>query len=236
MFNRIVEMYQKTQLGINEICRSCNQDSKQKGLGRISKPLSVYHIGDNYIQNQKYRILFVGKNARGTSRHVCEGWPHVNDARKGRYSSKNLFFEYSTPFWRYTKDIACKVFDCPPEEAFKLISITNLIKCNNATFDEGCNFDGTFRDCTTERMKDNCLNRIKTFWGEVGILNPTHIIIYSHYNYDEYLETFPPSYSLKIKGDKEKERDCGAKSIRWWHREYKSEGIPQMKVLVTSHP
>ncbi|OGW26537.1 MAG: hypothetical protein A2X59_00095 [Nitrospirae bacterium GWC2_42_7] len=234
MFDAIIEMYRGKSLGANETCSSCNKDSKRQGFGEISKPLSICHVGSNFHAD-KYKILFVGKNARGTSSDFCNAWPYVIDARKGEYSAKNLFFNYNKTFWSYTKEIACRLLDCKPEDAFESIAITNLIKCNNAVHNEGTNFDGTYSDYTTKKMKDNCMGEMKVFWEEVNILKPKHIILYTHYNYDDYLETFPDYYSPHYVGNKT-EKSCGVKCIRWWDREFYRNGDLPMRVLITSHP
>ncbi len=240
MLEDILRMYQNKRLGANEICRSCNRDSKKTGFGRISKPLSVYQVGSNY-QDNKYRLLFVGKNARGTSSYRSAIGSYVIDARRGQYSASELFLRYNKlAFWNYTKEIVCRILDCEPEEAFESIAISNLIKCNNTMYDEGANFDGTFSDYTTQLMKQNCLRKMKVFWEEINILKPKHIVFYTHYDYDEYLEVFPDSYTEyyapHIRSSKVQTKRCGAKYIRWWDREFRRNDSSSMRVLLTSHP
>jgi hypothetical protein len=36
-------------------------------------------------------------------------------------------------------------------------------------------------------MKENCLNKIGVFWNELKILKPKHLIFFTHYYYDKFL-------------------------------------------------
>jgi hypothetical protein len=65
------------KLGTNPVCTECIEENNQR---RISPPISIFHIGENF-GNDKYKVLFVGKNARGTLEY-CETYPEVIDARK----------------------------------------------------------------------------------------------------------------------------------------------------------
>ena len=55
----IFDMYAKIELGNNAICECC-----QRAYPNLSRPVSIWQVGTKY-ENSKYKLLFVGKNARG---------------------------------------------------------------------------------------------------------------------------------------------------------------------------
>jgi hypothetical protein len=138
-------------------------------------------------------------------------------------------------FWSYNKEIARQLYNCKDDDYLKYISITNLVKCNNAMGDEGRNPDGSATDKTTHTMKNNCMNILQVFWREVSILKPKNIVIYSHYHYDNFLDNIPIIQITKEKTSKQYKRKNGKKEIYWWDREGVLRGS-SVRILRTSHP
>lgn len=231
MFEKVLDMYKANNLGKNEICHICKKEQINIDCG-LSSPITPYYVGKHY-EDDNFKILFVGKNARGTLYDFGENIPEIIDARE---KGSEYFLEYSKPFWTYIKAISCLVLANEPEDAIERIAITNLIKCNNAMDDDGKNSDGTYNDYTTPTMMENCLNKLGVFWNELDILKPKHIIFFTHFYYDEYLNNFSNKFTLKEIHDKEFSRQNGAKRILWWDRHFYEGEKLVMRVLRTSHP
>jgi hypothetical protein len=232
MFDTILSMYKQLKIGDNEICKMCKSNNTIRGL-ELSNPISIFQVGNNFL-NDGYKVLFVGKNARGTLYDLAGKIPDIIDSRD---AGRNYFLCWKrNHFWSYTKSIAQQLAHRSPEEAFDSIAITNLVKCNNAMYMEGQNPDGTYRDCTTTAMKNNCLNNLKVFWRELEILSPKHVVFYTHHDYDAYIQDFPGIDSVNEICDKEHVRANGGKDILWWDRELYKDGKLVMRVLRTSHP
>ena len=228
LFNRLLTMYQDEKLGQNSICRECQLENENG----FSKPASPWHIG-NRFQEDNYKILFVGKNARGGDSYKKKTSYAIQDmSAEGR----EYYFNYGAAFWSYTREITSRLYGVNDETAFNRIAITNLVKCNNAMYGDGKNVDDTDSDYTTDTMKKNCLIRMGVFWKEVNILKPKNIIIYSHYYYDDYLQTIPPQYTIKEITTRETTRSVGQKEIYWWNTELYIGNKLAYRLLRTSHP
>ncbi|QQS55165.1 MAG: hypothetical protein IPM89_04945 [Candidatus Competibacteraceae bacterium] len=226
MTQSIFKMYSTLELGKNKICQEC----KKENTNGFSKPISVWHVGDKFHDNN-YKVLFVGKVARG------ELYPNVNDYERhgiidatafGKDSLSNPF----SAFWNYTREISVRLFG--QKDAIDNIAMTNLIKCNNAMDDEGRNSDGTTSDYTTVLMKNNCLKKIGVFWKEIDVLMPKNIVVYSHYEYDDYLRH--PNSVQTQKEVTNQPRTIGQKKMRWWDRELVMHDGRTVRLLVVSHP
>ncbi len=57
---KIFRKYEEINIGKSDFCRKCR--SENTGL---SLPVSIWQVGDEYYDS-KYKVLFVGKVARGT--------------------------------------------------------------------------------------------------------------------------------------------------------------------------
>jgi hypothetical protein len=65
MFEKILNMYKINNLGTNEICHECKQDSEhERQLGPISSPITPYSVGQNYEDDNF--IICLEKSARDT--------------------------------------------------------------------------------------------------------------------------------------------------------------------------
>ncbi len=155
----IVNLYQKINVGKNSICAKCKENNKD-----LFKPVSVWLVGNKFCE-QKKRILFVGKTARGE----CDS----NNSFQFEYSRKNLW-NSGFPFWSYTKEISKQIFNT---DSCEYISATNIIKCNSSMG----------QDTTSSTMKDCCIKDLKIIREEIKVIKPTHIIIYTAKDYDDYI-------------------------------------------------
>jgi hypothetical protein len=57
--NQIRKKYQEIELGHSAICDRCKEQ-----YDNLSRPIGLWFVGNRFVDN-KYRILFIGKNARG---------------------------------------------------------------------------------------------------------------------------------------------------------------------------
>ncbi len=187
------------------ICDNCKSVCEKEGISKKFKP----YIGENYRKN-KARVLFIGKNARGT----CDYQKFAQDQFAGQ--------DRKFAFWSYIKDITDKL-EIHPEG----VAITNLVKCNNSTEDEGRN-NGSSKDFTPHEVKENCIKRNNVIWKEIDILNPTHIVLFTHHYYDKYLKGF-----ICIKN---KTVDCGLRKIVWCEGKLILTNGSSSQFLRTSHP
>ncbi len=106
--------------------------------------------------------------------------------------------------------------------------------------EDGKNCDGTYNDYTTDTMMKNCLNKIGVFWNELNILKPKHVIFFTHYYYDNFLNDDAffnlNKFTIKEIQDKNFSKQNGAKRILWWDRHFYKGDKLVMRVLRTSHP
>ena len=232
MINTLFQKYQEIRLGKNPICRECREkvsDIKNKA------PISIWHVGNKFA-DEKYKVLFVGKTARGYDK--AEKLDSRLQKREGEYEyidahgdARCLFNGKKWAYWSYTKEIAQRVY-CDGEYSIEHIALTNLIKCNNSST----------TDKTTKEMKCYCLEKLGVFWEEVKLLRPTHIIFYTHNGYDKYLEMLPQKIwgsgsGIKTVEIENTKRKVGKKYILWWHQKFTNpNGEVEMQILRTSHP
>jgi hypothetical protein len=88
-------------------------------MENLSFPVSFWFVGEGYV-NSKYKLVFVGKNARGNPGVIRGAYL---DAR----SKANELWYGAWPYWSYTKIICDKVYGAHSGDC---ISFTNLVKCN----------------------------------------------------------------------------------------------------------
>ena len=208
---KVFEMYTTKGIGKNEVCVMCRKNNKD-----LSNPLGVWFVGDNY-ENEKIKLLFIGKNSRGLFED-CEKFDGtVIDATK--IARENLWNE-SWAYWSYTKEISNLVFG---DDTTNHIAITNMVKCNNT--DDN--------DDTTDDMKQNCISKQGIIKNEIEILKPTHIVFYTHTYYDMYIrDIFDQTENITSYNAK---KSIGNVEMLWWN--FKATiGDNIIKVLRVSHP
>ena len=227
LFQRVKTVYEHKNLGKQKLCRECRKDCEEKRASVKSDPVGPWYIGSKFKQD-RYKILFVGKTGRGD----------VGDL-DGRKLGRKLFLTYETNFWAYMREITCRLYGVPLEEAIEHIAITNLLKCNSSTEGAGTNSDGSYYDQATTVMKTNCIEKLGVFWEELRILKPRHVVLFTGRTYDSYIKDFPDfplirtfrgkdwKISLKLAGKE-------MKSV-WWTAERGSNGF-RLRTLRTYHP
>lgn len=199
---KIFEMYKKTDMGKNDICIKCRKQNLC-----LSTPVSIWQVGDEYYDS-KYKILFVGKVARGTPGEKCG---NLMDATK---RADELYENSGWAYWNYTKTIANSLYG---ENSWEMIAFTNMVKCNNS---------GTI-DTTTSSMRDFCLYILKE---EIKILQPKNIVFYTN-DYDVQIEKLFDN----ICNSQVEYIDIGKKKISSWTFEGTIDNNP-IRCIRIGHP
>ena len=129
---KLLAMYERIGMGTCPSCRSCHG-----AITNLSPPITAWGVGNNFC-NERKKILFVGKNARGYFPKPMNGNFHevFNDGRQ--------LWQGSWAYWSYTREITKKIFG---DDSFEHIAFTNLVKCN----------DSPDKDTTTDSIKSNCI-------------------------------------------------------------------------------
>ena len=210
---KLLSLYDEIDLGLCEICQKC----KTENPNLYSKAVGCWFVGNAY-EEQKKRILFIGKNARGMP---AKGYEE-NQNEKGfldefRYTRDGLW-DVSWSYWNYTRAICKELFGSLGMEA---VAFTNMVKCNGSDT----------VDTTTESMKEYCIKDLGVVSKEIEIIKPTHIICYTHTYYDAWL---PFSFD-RMNCLKSEYKAIGKKYMPY--AEYDCElGSSKIKVLRIGHP
>lgn len=220
--DQIFEMYRNINLGRNDTCLKC----KKTAAGEELWPVAIWNVGLEF-HNDPYKILFVGKTAVDDPGQVNEDG--ILDARS---CAEEYFLKPESNIWRYLNTIVREMYGSP-EEGWKHIAMSNLIKCNELRG------PGAANDTTPETRKDYCLKDLGVFWRELEILKPRRVIFLTSWQYDGYIDKLYPT------GDHCHYRDLhdrkhtilmGKKNIPWWHRRFFTGEKVCQEFLRTGHP
>lgn len=166
---KILSCYNEIGLGTCAVCTHCRIDNP----ALYSKAVGMWFVG-KFFEEQKNRVLFIGKNARGMpAKEYKENQNSKGFLEEFRYSRENLINK-SWPYWSYTKEISKRLFG---DMAMEAVAFTNMVKCNGSDT----------IDTTTDSMKDYCIGDLAVVRHEVEIIRPTHIVLYTGTSYDSWL-------------------------------------------------
>lgn len=202
----IFDVYAKIELGNNAICECC-----QRAHPNLSRPVSIWQVGTKY-ENSKYKLLFVGKNARGNP-----------GRKKGAFldstiCAEDLFCHKGWAYWSYTKTICETLYN---GDAWEQFAFTNMVKCNSSAT----------LDTTTGLQKQNCIANLGAFRKELEILKPRNVIFYTGREYDAYLNAVFDD--VEIRSDMEQK--VGRKKMPWL--EFNGRlGANEIRALRVGHP
>ena len=156
---QIFHIYDKINIGKSDTCQKCRSQNTD-----LSLPVSIWQVGDKYYDS-KYRVLFVGKVARGTP-----GEKH-GDFMDATKRADELYQNVGWAYWNYTKAIANSLYR---GNVWEKIAFTNMVKCNSSDT----------IDTTTDFMRSCCLPILKE---EIKMLKPKNIVFYAK-GYDTQIE------------------------------------------------
>lgn len=219
-FEQLCHLYEsELRLLQNPACLRCD--------ARIRHPLPPYHIGVQFW-NSEERILFVGKPHRG-----IPGIIRPSGVQDARNVAKDYFFNYSTAYWVYTREIAARIYG-DEVQAWDHIAMTNLIKCTNVEGED----PGNAADATTRTMAAGCVSQLQVLAHEIRLLKPRTVICYAFSFFKELLHNLVPesgsSWSDVTSFDNR--IICGAKRLGWWERRCSTSWCAQLRFLVVGHP
>lgn len=200
----LLNKYLEMDLGSCDICMNCRNTNKN-----LSLPVCCWFVGTNFEQ-QKKRILFVGKNARGYN-ELKSLEMVFNDGRK--------LWEKNWAYWSYTREIVKEIYG---NESAENIAFTNIIKCNQS--DD--------KDTTSDSTMDFCIKKKAVILEEIKIIKPTHIVFYTNTKYDNYIKNnIFENFNIIL----DNKKVCGTKQIHWLEA-YGSIGEEKYSILRTDHP
>jgi len=218
----IFELYESLKLWSNPICMKCRSSAKTDLCG----PVGIWQLGDDFF-NDPNRLVFIGKTARGDLHNEAEQQLKSRGFIDGTEKADLWIEEKWSAYWHYTAAIIEKLYGSI-EIGWKKIAFTNLVKCNNSMD----------IDNTTHETSNYCLNELGVVWKELKIIKPKNIVIFSHDQYDRYIETFLSNFHHVEIEDKGKNFriEVGKKQILWWEQECMDEEGWKFRILRTSHP
>jgi len=227
--DRIFEKYAELRVG-RGLCGKCSVPKEvNSGL-----PVSFFVVGEDF-QKQELRVMFVGKTVQSgwesSPRNEASGFL---DSRK--YAKEELFLPFwsTSPFWQCIKEICQIVWEINNlEEMWRRIAITNLVKCSTSPD----------LDTTPPLLKRNCIENAGFFENEVKIARPTHMILFTGPDYDEYLKKLRFGYDDYEEKDAISFLDEEGKIIEHfeggrelWEGAFLEGGKVKMLLLRTYHP
>ena len=167
---QLISLYKKNNLGLCEICTKCKANKS------FYKAVGCWFVGDFFDGDESRRILFVGKNARGNpGSEYPENQNKDGFLEEFNYSRECLWCK-SWAYWSYTREICERLF---PKKGMESVAFTNMVKCN----------DSPTKDTTDQFTKDCCIKELGIIRKEIEIINPTHIVFYTSYYYDEWISS-----------------------------------------------
>jgi len=194
-------------------CGTCRTDSL-----KLDGPISIWQVGSEF-GNSKYKVMFVGKTARGTPGDFIQDGRSVLDATD-RGDELYLDPVKKGAYWSYTKEICDRV---EGENSWEKIAFSNIVKCNNSNAN----------DTASQEMKKHCIIENKIILKEVEIVDPYTIIFYTGLDYDQSIGEMFADNVINA-GDKT-ERQIGAKLVPWWEFVVNLNGH-DVRCLRTGHP
>lgn len=202
----LLELYREIHFEENPICHKC----KKEGTS-LNRPIGAWLIGNEFYTHDT-RVLFVGKNARG------EPGETYRDFQFTFWDSRERLWNKSWPYWSYTRAITQKIYG---NNSIENIAFTNIVKCN----------DSYGKDTTSEHTKSCCICELKEIGKEIAIIEPTHIIFYTSWGYDEYIHRIFDEFHIM----QDTKISIGNKKMPWLEA-YGSLNGKDVKILRIGHP
>jgi uracil-DNA glycosylase len=220
-------IFEKYRSKKKNFCQECRRKHRKQILNE-HRPVSFFVVGEDFQKTDNHqKIMFVGKTVQG-------GWGKRTgdpidksgfiDARK--YAREQLLVQFwGNSFMQCIKEI-CRILWKTDnlKLIWRKIAITNLVKCS--TSESG--------DNTPDLLKRNCITKAKFFEEEVKRIKPTHVVLFTGYDYDDYLEEI--GFEGTSKDPMELGNTGGIKSnVMRWDGELEKDGV-KIRFLRTCHP
>lgn len=220
--DRLFESY--ANLKKPDICKKCGVP-KDINEGH---PVSFFVVGKDF-PTQQFKIMFVGKTVQNNwEDNLIDNKSGFLDARYNTRESLFLPFWSTGSFFQCIKEVCQYLWETNnPDEIWRRISITDLVKCSNSESE----------DETTPTMISNC-QKSGFFLNEVKIVKPTHIIFFTGNDYDDYIRSLDFGKVLEDKSDSVglDEENVKSRDTMWWHKKFLLGNGTKMQFLRTAHP
>jgi hypothetical protein len=187
-------------------------------------PIGIWQVGRSYFDDP-HRLVFVGKNARGSLRDDVESELSQRGFIDGTTAADQMIGEKWGAYWNYTAEIITRVFGSL-SLGWERIAFTNLMKCNNSMS----------MDTTNGAMKENCLKKLGVAWKELDILEPRNIVMFTGDRYDSFIDQWSSRFEWHDKSRRDNKVPNGNKTILWWERDCFDGKGRRFRLLRTSHP
>jgi|ERR1700730_4459324 hypothetical protein len=208
-------------LWTNPICEACKKATNQE----LDGPVSIWQVGQEY-DNDRYRLMFVGKNARGAIHNNASDQLAEQGIIDGTGEADEWIGQKWSAYWYYTAAIIEHLFGSL-ETGWERVAFTNLVKCNNSM-----NIDTTNNETATY-----CLDKLGVTWKEFEILQPLNIILLTGRNYDDFIDRYTKRFECHEKHDRNYQVVNGNKKMLWWERHcVDQKNGRNFRLLRTSHP
>ena len=215
----IFKLYRSLDLWTNPVCRQCRSDAAPE----LSGPIGVWQVGRKY-ESDAYRLLLIGKNARGTIFGNVDEQLEEQGFIDGTGFADESIYKKRWAFWHYQTSIIERLFGSI-DEGWERVACTNLIKCNNSM--------GI--DTTSFETAKHCLDQLGVVWKEIDILKPLTIILFTGAKYDNFILNYTSKFEYADKTDRIHRVTNGLETILWWERHCRDETGRTFRVLRTSH-
>lgn len=201
----LLELYRELHFGQNPVCQKCRKEGTA-----LSRPIGAWLIGNEFYTHNT-RVLFVGKNARGEMDEPDRGFQTA-------FKVSRELWNKPWPYWSYTRAITQRLYG---NDSIENIAFTNIVKCN----------DSEREDTTSDHTKNCCICELKVIGKEIAIIEPTHIIFYTSWWYDEYIHSIFDEFNIM----KDTKISIGNGEMPWLEANGSLEG-KNIKVLRIGHP
>lgn len=221
--DRIFEKYYRLRSEKKNFCQECRKKHGKRILNE-GRPVSFFVVGEDFQKTDNHhKIMFVGKTVQSgwESKPIKSGFI---DARQ--YAREELLPQFwGNSFLQCIKEI-CRILWNPDnlESIWRRIAITNLVKCS--TSKSG--------DNTPDLLRRNCITKARFIEEEVKLIKPTHLVLFTGFDYDGYLEEIGFEGTSK---DPMKLGNTGEKkiSVMRWDGKLEKDGV-KIRFLRTCHP
>lgn len=226
MEQAVLELYREMNLGRNPTCQLCKDGVRKLGHRDFYGPISLWQVGRSF-QEDSYRIVLVGKTARGDAHGDAEEDLAANGYINVTTVADDWIRRPFSAYWGYVAEFCRRLYDSDSvDEGWDRIAFTNLVKCNvSMTVDR-----------TPPIMAENCMSNLRVIWKELELIRPRHVIFITGPSYDDHVSRFPLGLRVEEITQRDHRIRNGGKWMRWWERECYDGDALVCRVLRTSHP
>src|SRR5208283_2377215 len=122
----VFDLYRSLKLWANPICTQCREAARPD----LSGPVGIWQVGTAFADDP-YRLVFVGKNARGSIRDNVQEELVNSGFIDATGEADKWIREKWAAYWHYTAAVIEQLYGSL-QAGWERIAFTNLVKCNNS--------------------------------------------------------------------------------------------------------